>query len=390
MEDAQLHHGDISVVMFIQSYIPFIGGAERQLQNWTRFFPAQRVRTTIITRRHPGPEYVAFSQIEGADVFRMKLVGGHVLKAVSYTVGALFRLWRLRQKVDVLYAHGLLSPTTTAVLGKIALRRPVVVKLLAGGKKGDIPLLLSKPLGRLRLEIFKRMVDRFVCISQEIQKQLLAAGIPAEKLVSIPNGVDTDVFSPASAQQRERLRTTLQLPAGRLILFVGRLVPQKGLETLVAAWPEVYAAQPEANLLIIGDGPLRPFLEDAHLPNVSLLGIKKDMVPYFQAADIFVLPSRFEGLSNALLEAMAVGLPCVVTNVGAAPELIENGKEGLIVPPEEPAALRDALLRVLRDEPFAKQSGEAARQRIVQNYSLQSVVLRLRRLFEEMRFPRQV
>src|SRR5262245_27200545 len=121
---------EIAVAMFIQHYYPFVGGAERQLQALIRVFPPFGVAAHVITRRLAGPEYAPYALVEGMPVYRMRLRGGHVLRSLSYTVGALAVVWRRRRAIDVLHAHELLSPTTTAVLAKLLIRRPVVAKVL--------------------------------------------------------------------------------------------------------------------------------------------------------------------------------------------------------------------------------------------------------------------
>lgn len=367
--------------MFIQHYYPFVGGAERQLQALTGAFPRFGVEALVITRRLPGPDFPPYEVVASAPVYRIALRGGHVLRSVSYTIGALGVVWRERKRIDVLHAHELLSPTTTAVLAKLVIRRPVVAKVLGGGAMGDVPKLLSKPLGRTRMALFKRLVDRFLCVSDEIAQQLLAAGVPDDKLVRLANGVDTSVYAPAWPEQRARLRTELGLPDAPLVIYSGRLAPEKGPRLLARAWGQVHARRPDAHLVVLGEGPERDALVAPKASNIHLLGSQSNVLAYLQAADIFVLPSEREGLSNALLEAMATGLACVATRVGGTPELVTDGESGLLVAPNDADALAEALLRTIGDAPLRARLGAAARAFVTARYSLDAVIAQLRTLY---------
>jgi glycosyltransferase involved in cell wall biosynthesis len=307
----------------------------------------------------------------------MRLRGGHALRSISYTLGALRLVYRLRKTIDILHAHELLSPTTTAVAAKLLIHRPVVAKVLGGGAMGDVPKLLSKPFGRVRMALFRWLVDRFICVSEEIVAQLRTAGVPERKLVRIPNGVDTDLYAPISADERERLRLALELPAAPLVIYTGRLSPEKGVRVLADAWSRVLDRCPDAHLVLLGEGPEREALTARELPQAHLLGTRQNVVSYLHCSDVFVLPSEREGLSNALLEAMAAGLGCVATNVGGTPELITDGVTGALVPAGQAEALADMLVRYLTDAELRGRTGRAAREYVCAHYSLRAVAEQL-------------
>jgi glycosyltransferase involved in cell wall biosynthesis len=290
--------------------------------------------------------------------------------------------------VDVLHAHELRSPTLTAVVAKLVLRRPVVAHVLRGGMLGDIPVLKTVPMGGLRLWLFKQLVDTFVAISQETRLELLGAGIPEERITSVAYGVDADRFRPASPAQRDRYRKELGLEDWRVVLVVARLEPEKGLDTLLDAWPRVKAAVPRALLVIAGDGTQGSALsrKAASLTEVRFVGLVRDPVPYFQAADCYTLPSLTEGLPISLLEAMAAGVPCVATATGGSSEALAD--LGELVPPGDQARLAAAIVKVLRFDANDREStGAATRKRVVERHSLEANADALCRLYDRLARP---
>jgi L-malate glycosyltransferase len=169
----------------------------------------------------------------------------------------------------------------------------------------------------------------------------------------------------------------------RVALFVGRLEHEKGTDVLLDAWTQVRQSLPDALLLLVGDGGLRSSLEACATPDVRFAGLADDPLPYYQAADCFVLSSRSEGLPNAVLEAMATGLPVVATAVGGVPDVLHHGKEGLLVEPCDPTALAAALIDML-DRPDRERMGNAGRNRVVRDFALERTADRLAELYRRL------
>ncbi|MFI0940819.1 glycosyltransferase [Streptomyces sp. NPDC021020] len=200
-----------------------------------------------------------------------------------------------------------------------------------------------------------RWADRVLCVSDAERRAGLAAGVRARWAV-VRNGVDLARFTPAAdpAAVRAALPALSDTgPGTPLVVCVGRLCPQKGQDVLLRAWPAVAAAMPEARLVLVGDGPDRPRLLAGAGPGVLLAGAARDTVPWYQAADVVVLPSRWEGMALAPLEAMACGRPVVTTDVSGAREALHPRDVGdCVVPVGDPAALAAALLRLLANRPL--------------------------------------
>lgn len=200
-----------------------------------------------------------------------------------------------------------------------------------------------------------RWADRVLCVSDAERRAGLAAGVRARWAV-VRNGVDLARFTPAADPAAVRAGLPALSDAGPgtpLVVCVGRLCPQKGQDVLLRAWPAVAAAVPEARLVLVGDGPDRPRLLAGTPPGVLLAGAARDTLPWYQAADVVVLPSRWEGMALAPLEAMACGRPVVTTDVSGAREALHpDDADGCVVPVGDPAALAAALLRLLADRPL--------------------------------------
>jgi glycosyltransferase involved in cell wall biosynthesis len=174
-----------------------------------------------------------------------------------------------------------------------------------------------------------------------------------------------------------------------LLGLVARLHRQKGLGDLLAAVAWVRERVPDVRLLLIGEGELRDELEaQARALGLSgaviFAGIRTDVAEIVAALDIFVLPSLWEGTSNAVLEAMAAGLPIVATAVGGTPEVVVDGVTGLLVPPRDPSALAGALVTLLQDADLRHRMGRAGRERVKQYFSLERMVRRTEALYEEL------
>ncbi|AZM54527.1 glycosyl transferase family 1 [Streptomyces sp. WAC 01529] len=213
-----------------------------------------------------------------------------------------------------------------------------------------------------------RWTDRVVCVSEAEWITGRRAGI-AGSYVVVPNGVDVDHFSPgASRRARDRLLPTDFAPAP-LVVCVGRLCRQKGQDVLLRAWASVTARVPGARLVLVGDGPDAGRLRAGADASVTFAGAARDTADWYRAADVVVLPSRWEGMALAPLEAMACGRPVVVTDVNGARESLPSaGRAHGLVPPEDPAALARALVALLRDAELRDALGRRGRRHVLDHH----------------------
>lgn len=371
----------IRVVILSHGYYPRIGGAERQLAAVAPLLQARGVETHILTRRLPGTK--PFERLDGIPIYRLPVPGPKPLASLTFTLAALALIKRLDP--DLIHAHELISPATTAIVAKKLYGRPVVATVHRSGAIGDVMRLKSRFFGKARLSLLCQDIDVFCVISSEIDKELAAEGVPVQKRVQIPNGVDVERFVPLSSAKRAGLRSRLKLPTdAQIVIFHGRLVPEKQVDYLINIWNSVCSVVPQALLLILGSGAEENWLKRRAGEGILFMGDQSDVVPYLQASDIFVLPSKAEGLPVALLEALACGLPAVASAVGGSPEVIRHMETGWLVPPGNPIALSEAIVTLLSDEKLHHKLRRKARILAVNNYSLVKMADRLCDLYSRV------
>ncbi|MFJ4712661.1 glycosyltransferase family 4 protein [Streptomyces sp. NPDC088785] len=203
-----------------------------------------------------------------------------------------------------------------------------------------------------------RWASRLICVSRAEQRTGTRHGIEAPWRL-VPNGVDLARFRP------EGPVADAGSGAGPLVVCVGRLCRQKGQDVLVAAWPRVLAELPGARLVLVGDGPDLAELRAAAPPSVRFAGAVDDPAPWYRAADLVVLPSRWEGIALAPLEAMACGTPVLLTDVDGARESLPPPLTGpCLAPPDDPAALARVMSGLLRDADALRALGREARRHV--------------------------
>lgn len=231
---------------------------------------------------------------------------------------------------------------------------PRYVTAMGGGEK-------LTAFARTYLAWFYGRLDRILVSSAACRRDLRDYGVPPSKIGFLPRGVDAELFHPVRRQ--ERFFAWPGLPPGFTYLYAGRLAPEKNLEVLLAAFEQVAAARPAARLAIVGDGPARPRLEELASRKVTFCGVLRDrmLAAAYASADAFVFPSRTDTFGNAVLEAMASGLPVIVTREGGPAEQVEDGATGRIVAGDE-GGLATAMLELFDRPELACALGREARR----------------------------
>ncbi len=384
-----MNRGPLSVLLVCHSYPPVIGGSEVE---------AQRVASALIRRGyevqvvcaggHPMPPLKDWVDPAGVPV-RMYgaryAPGPHRDRAYALGVAGLL----LRGGYDLVYflMQGLHLAVGLPIVRM--LRKPIVMKI-SGSKV--IPMMSQSRMGRCELTLLQKWAYRVMILNDEMREEGMAEGFRSEQLHWMPNPVDTDQFAPCPPEERGRLRARLGLPPDvPVVLYLGRLAPEKSLEYLVEAFAKVLTRVPRSVLAFVGDGASRSDLEAQvgrlGLPaaNFRFAGMVTPVeVPFWlQASDIYTLVSFHEGFPCALLEAMSAGLASVVTDIPANRQLVDHGTHGLLAPAGDAEAIGDAILALIEDPASRQHMGSAARQRVLDNYSLDKIADRYEDLFHE-------
>jgi glycosyltransferase involved in cell wall biosynthesis len=278
--------------------------------------------------------------------------------------------------------------------------KPLVVKPSTAGAGTKLGAYARARWAAPLLAAGWRRVDAWVAISEQIRADLIRMGAPAGRVVSIPNGVDTGVFQPPAAPARHSLRGEFGLTLDeQVIVTAARLTAHKKVDLLLGAFLELAPRFPRARLWILGAGEQRRDLEAmaASSPHGGRVRLwepvgGKEIARYFQAADVFCLLSLWEGLSNALLEAMACGLPAVVSDVSGMAEVVRDEETGFVVVPGSQDAAVRALIPLLEDAGLRQRMGTAGSADVSSRFGLDRTARRLIDLYAaciERRPPRE-
>ena len=378
--------------MVIPSFHPLIGGAETQVRGLSVALLERGWRVSVLTRRdvgaREGPPLSRFEEVDGIPVVRVRSAGPGKIASLRYLVGGLWTLGRMGRG-GIYHAHDFGTPGLMAALARLLMGGRSLVKLRTGAS-----VYRSRFGTGLKGRLFRGLLglhDRVVVVNHEVEEFLHSMGLPPSRVVRIPNAIDGKAFQRASHRSRLEARSRLGLPEDRrIVLYVGRLMHVKGVDILLRAWALLPRdLRQGALLVIVGDGPERRRLERladkrAIHHEVRFTGSRTDAADYYQAADLFVLPSRTEGLSNALLEAMASELPVVATAAGGTPDVVDDGLSGILVPAESEKGLAGGLTSMLSDPSRWEGFGARGRARVMEHAGYDVVLERLQSLYSEL------
>lgn len=237
--------------------------------------------------------------------------------------------------------------------------------------------------------LYRNAVDHVATTGEALRRQLIGElDLPPERVTSVPTGIDLDYFRPQAPEVRASIRNELGItPAAKVIGIVATLRSWKGHDYLLQAFVSLAAKHPDLALLIVGDGPQRERIaglaaQSGYGDRIRLAGQREDIPAVLSAMDLFALPSYAnEGVPQALMQAMAAGLPVVSTHVGAIGELVADGVSGLLIEPKNALQLEDAIARLLFDAELSARFGAAGRAIVERRYSLDAMLDAMERIF---------
>jgi glycosyltransferase involved in cell wall biosynthesis len=366
--------------MVSAGFWPAVGGAERQALELSAALVERGHRVTVLTRRLPGT--LKREVVRGVNVRRLPGPALGALDASAFLVGALGWLLLHWTEWDAVHAHLAGSPALAAAAAGRLLGRPALVKLGGGRGIGELAVSSRTALGRAKLAALAALRPRLLAVVPDLADE--ARGfLKGAEIEVLPNGVDVGRFAPVDAARKRALRAELGWDADAAVfLYTGRFSPEKRLPWFLRLWRA--AAGPRALAVLVGDGPERSAIETEAAQSggrARVLDARGDLADLYAASDAFFLPSTSEGLSNALLEAMASGLAPLGSRVGGTAETVEDGRTGLLFDRDDEAGLAAAAKRLAVEPGLAARLGAAARADVLARFSLERVVARLETLY---------
>jgi glycosyltransferase involved in cell wall biosynthesis len=374
----------MKIALAIQHFPPYPGGAERQARLLARRLKEATVDCDVITTRHD--RGLPWETREGGlRIVRLPTFGSGAVRLAVNALAA-FGYFAIRgRRYQVVHAHCLSPFALGALLGARLRGCGTVLKVCTMGLAGDIAKVRRGLLGALLWRGFGT-ADRWVAASPAVYEEARAHLATRARVALIPNGVEVArTATPApggDASPPRDPRAVLGLPERGVCVFAGRLVPGKGLDAIMEAWPRIHAASP-ATLVIVGDGPLATELRawaeaPAQAGSVRLVGWQSDLSPFYASADVLFFPSASEAFGNVLAEAMAHGVAAITTPVGLAGRWAHDRGNALVVQGPDRSSLVTALARaaieLLADDALRATLGERARATALECFASDAVV----------------
>jgi glycosyltransferase involved in cell wall biosynthesis len=396
------------VLFLAESFHPILGGGETHVRRLGSALVSAGDEATVVTRR-AARSWPVEERVDGIRVVRVPPAGPGRTGKFLMLPAAMRAVIREAHRHDVLVVRGTRVLGLPGLVAARASGVPVVMQPETNGELSGEAWTWGKAwgagsAGRLARgatalrNLWLRDADAFVAMSRVIRDEMREAGVPRERIVLLPHGVDTERFSPATAEAKLALRRDLGLPEGVLAVYAGRLLRGKGLETLVDAFAAIADQAPGLGVVMVGSGEGQALsIEDELRGRVAARGLGARVVfagrserveDYLRSADVFVFPSVFEALGIALVEAAACALPAVASRTGGIVDVVEDGVSGRLVAPGDAAALSEALLRLSADPGLRSRMGRAARTTALARFDERDGIERYRALFREVSSPR--
>jgi len=382
-------HPTFSLILVCSSYPPVMGGSEIEAQRVCSALIGRGHRVTVATAGGPPmPPLRRWTDPAAVPVRLYAARWNGVMKDVVFAISVAWLLIRERRNYQAVYF--LMQGLHLAVGLPVArvLRKTILMKVSGSS---ILPTMALTPMGRLEIRWLTKWADRVMILNEGMRAEALAVRLPADKLVWMPNPVDTAQFRPVVDAERLHLRGQHDLPPDAfVVIYTGRLAPEKALHLLIEAFATVWRQRAQAYLVLVGDGPVRATLAEQTQRlgcqgNIRFVGgVAPSEIPrWLQMADVFALVSLSEGFPCALVEAMSTGLASVVSDIPANKQLVQSETHGLLSPVGDVSATAAALTRLLDDPGLRARMGVEARRSVKQHYATERVLERYEALLGE-------
>jgi glycosyltransferase involved in cell wall biosynthesis len=357
---------------------PDFGGAERQLDLLAASLVRQGHAVTVLAQRSPGRP--RFEERGGVEIVRLRPVPGGRIHSLFFGLGLSLFLFRRGGDFDLFHVNLASSPALFVAPWARRLRRPALLKLGASGPFGDAATSRRTAVGRWKMRSLQKTFSFYLCPNPAIRREFLKWGFSPERLVHFSNGVDTELFRPAGEEERAAFRKARGWTGKVVSIFTGRFEPQKNLPWLLERWADLAPARPDALLVLLGGGEqaaqLKSLIARRGLDrsvHVEPPGDPAKVRAFLGGADIFVLPSLAEGMSNSLLEAMSTGLAVLASAIPGNSDLVDDGVDGKLFSVDSAAEAVGAFGDLLDNPDLRSRLGGAARKKMLQEYRIADV-----------------
>jgi glycosyltransferase involved in cell wall biosynthesis len=358
-----------------------VGGTERQFVHITRELDRSRFDVRVGCLRREGQ---LLKDIEALNC-----------PISEYNIKSLYRPATLRRQIQLaadirrdgiqlLHTYGFYPNLFAIPAARLSGKCAIVASVRDTGVFATQRMLKGKAL-----KTVCQLADCVLANSNAVRDWLVETGVRAERIQIIPNGVV--IPAPRGASDEGPIRKELRIPLETpIISVISRLIKSKGLDIFLEASRRVVDRHPDIRFLIVGESHHEPGYREeleARMASLNLgghvifTGERDDVPQVLRESRISVLPSLSEGFSNSILESMAMGLPVVATNVGGNPEMVRDGETGVLVPPRDPEALSQAMIRFLESPTLSHQLGQAGREWVSRNFSIESAVRKTEQLY---------
>jgi len=351
-------------ICMLGHFPPHLGGISSYTYLLSRELVNRGDKVCVLTYPHEN-----ISDIEGIPVFTAPTVTIKGIRGFLFSISATFKLLSMirKYKIDLIHAHYVMPPGLIAVICSMFSETKTAITIHGS----DIFVLARKPLLKSMIKFILKRSDYVFVVSDSLKENVLKLGIEGleDKLSITYNSVDVERFRPDQISTfKKEIHINPQKP---VVLFVGNLVWQKGVEYLIRAKEFLNV---DAEIVIVGDGPLleelKGIVEFEKMEGITFTGARNDIENIMPSADVVVVPSVSESFGIVILEAMASGKPVVATKVGGIPEVV-NKKIGILVNPEDPVGLAEAINKILQDKELKENMGKNAREQVMKYSSIE-------------------
>ena len=366
-------------------------GAQKQLTKLIHKLSTRGCEITLLSRKSLTTKNIPNAQLALIPDYFSSV---RMLGSLSFIIFAFIWVLRNRKNIDIIHAIQMYSNTTIGVLAKIFFKIPVVTKITATNEFGEVKTIRKLPFFSIRKRLLAG-VDRFIAITTQAQNELISLGIDNSKIIFIPNGVNLSQKLSFKQEDKQVCRNELNLNNNKIAVYLGRFSDEKNIDIAlesICRLKQNPVLEGFKFLLVGGAGNYRSV--EAKLKNiiqkneldkyVGFIPSVENVYDYLVASDIFVLLSTSEGLSNALLEAMACGCCVLATDIDANKDLLKDNQNSILVKVRDIEGTTEAFKKILGEEVDTRQFGLNARKVVEENYSMPVVAERHLELYRDV------